>query len=345
MLSTRSIYMRQGRTIHINQKTYLNFTGTSYLGIIQNEEFITLVKRGLDRYGVFNGASRLAMYQERSLFEEAENFLCRWTGGESCLTFSSGTLAGTLIVQMLETEANALISENAHPAIRPVMGRTFGSLTELEEVLQGQPSNTFAIYLNSVDPIQCEIVDIERLRKLDRPNLTLVVDDSHGLGVLGPRGSGVFAKLADLKHTEVIVVSSLGKALGIPGGLVISNAERIAWVKRMALYGGAAPVSLAYLDAMISAEKIYEDAVQKLKQNIGLFRDQSPGSFSNRLPITRVPNSHFKPLFKGGILLSQLRYPTPQDELFTRIVLSAHHTAADITRLAARVNELDSVPG
>ncbi len=331
-----------GRNLYYQGEEWLYFAGTAYLGIPHDAVFRQWLLAGFDRYGHHYGGSRLAQ-PELKVFAEAEARLALRSGAEAALVVSSGTLAGQLAVRVLSGRGNVRIAPGAHPAIRGAEPGEAGRFTDwLQGVLQelrGKPG-PLVLFANAFDPLEVREHPFQLLGEVpaDVP-VTLVLDDSHGLGVTGVEGGGIATTLALPDNIEWVVVSSLGKALGLPGGVILGRARTIAAIRAHPLFGGAAPPPPAYLYAFLQAEPDhYRRQRRQLRAHLARFRASLPA----RLHFRHIPDF---PVFSSDsdtltaylarerLLLSSFPYPTAQSPLLHRIVLTSAHEAADIERL------------
>ncbi|MGV3588072.1 MAG: aminotransferase class I/II-fold pyridoxal phosphate-dependent enzyme [Adhaeribacter sp.] len=206
-------------------------------------------------------------------------------------------------------------------------------------------SHNIFILFNSLDPLLAKKHDLVWLNKLKTTkNITLIIDDSHGLGVTGQNGAGVYSELVLPPAIKLIVVSSLGKALGIPGDVILADAATIQSLKQHPFFGGASPVVPAYLYAFLQASNIYQNARAQLFRNINYFLTnlEKPFLFQSfpDYPVFYTAQKQFyQYLLAHNILISSFAYPTPQDEPVTRIILNSLHTKADINKLTSLVNK------
>jgi 7-keto-8-aminopelargonate synthetase-like enzyme len=169
-------------------------------------------------------------------------------------------------------------------------------------------------------------------------NFFLIVDDSHGIGVVGENGNGIFSQIPDVQGIKKLVIASMGKALGMPAGMVLGSKETIKELQQSTFYSGASPALPAYLYAFLRAKNIYQTQQQKLKENIAFFSSQIAGyqlfNFTQDYPVFRThKNDLYQKLLSEKILISSFPYPTPDSELITRIVLSSLHTKDDLNYL------------
>jgi 7-keto-8-aminopelargonate synthetase-like enzyme len=332
-----------GRTVRLDGTEYRYFSGTSYLGMARNEAFMDLLRAGMDRYGANYASSRGGNLQ-LAVYDEAEDSLARFTGAPAALTVSSGMLAGQLVAKALPKDALLLYGPRTHPALWRRPGDNYQAAWQpwadaLPARVAQAPEPEVVILTNALDPLQGEPYDFGWMERLPagRP-VTLVVDDSHGLGVTGRNGSGIFRQLQAFPHVRPVVIASLGKALGLPGGVVLGDEALRDAIRRMAYFGGASPVPPAYLHAFLRAGSLYDEARQRLSANIrhftrlaaptGLFRYQPD------YPVFYTPaNALCDFLREKHILISSFPYPTPDSPHLTRVILSSLHTGADIAYL------------
>jgi 8-amino-7-oxononanoate synthase len=349
------VYTNQvpGRTLMVDEKEFLFFSGTSYLGIPVNEQFRHCVLEGMTRYGTNYSSSRNSNLQLR-VFEEVEEYLARYTGAEAAFTMSSGYLAGQALVQTLPGNGHFIYAPNTHPALwrstsDEVIGEYDTWVGPMLQQVQHSKEEHIILVCNSLDPLKARNHGFSWLSALPTDKqITLIVDDSHGFGVTGDDGAGVFAQLkARLQpNVKLVVASSIGKALGIPAGVVLGDKELVDKLRNSHYFGGASPAIPAYLFAFLQCESVFKEARQKLFSNISLFLKhlERPEQFSyfERYPVFGVHEHQLAAyLQEHGVIISSFRYPTPADEPITRVILSSAHTEEDIQRLSELINQFD----
>jgi len=327
----------------------ISFKGTDYLGISSNIEFQKLLTEGFEKYGSSFGGSRLSgSFSE--LFFRAENLLAQISGAEAALSFSSGTLAGLVLINSLNADTKLIYAPDAHPALSPPkQDRTNLSFNEWKRLIYRtykETTQNLTILSNSVNPLNVEKYDFLFLSEIaDNKKITLIVDDSHGFGILGKNGSGIYKNLPNHKNIEKIVISSLNKAWAVPGGVVLASKKIIEQLKKAKLFGGASPIIPAYLHAFLQSERIYQLNRKRLKNNILLFlnniNNKNIFTYFENFPVFYTDHHEiYDKLLKKGIDISSFNYPSPTDKRYTRIVITAKHTEKEITELCFALNEL-----
>ncbi len=330
-----------GRTAIFNNEEWLYFSGTSYLGLSQSADFQNLIIEGLQKYGANFGGSRLSNIRLQ-IFEAAENHLANWTGAEAALTISSGTLAGQLVVKTLQNQGKFYFAPGVHPALfgeGDYSNLNFNHWTQfiLEEAQNLK--SPLILFSNTLDPLKAKSFDFDWIQNLpNRIPITIVLDDSHGIGITGKGGAGIFSTLQTPENVELIVVASLGKALSIPGGVILGSKSFIQKIWGSPYFGGASPVAPAYLHAFLQAKELYQNQRQILFRNIEYFKTLTNSlhlfQTIDHYPVFYTPENNVADFFKQHkILISSFPYPTAQSEHITRIVLNAAHIKADLIEL------------
>ncbi|MCP2043402.1 aminotransferase class I/II-fold pyridoxal phosphate-dependent enzyme [Pontibacter sp. HSC-36F09] len=340
-----------GRTLVVEGTEFLFFSGTSYLGIPVNEAFRNCVLEGMARYGTNYSSSRNSNLQLR-VFEEAEEYLATYTGAEAAFTMSSGYLAGQALVQTLQGNGHFIYAPNTHPALwrstaDEVTGDYDAWVAPMLQQVKSVKESHIILVCNSLDPLKARNHGFSWLSALPTDKqITLIVDDSHGFGVTGEDGDGVFAQLnARLQpNLRLVVASSMGKALGIPAGVVLGDKSLVDRLRHSHYFGGASPAIPAYLYAFLKCESVFKEAREKLFANIAYFLEhlERPEQFSyfERYPVFGVREHRLAAyLQEHGVIISSFRYPTPADDPITRVILSSAHQQEDIQRLTALINE------
>jgi 8-amino-7-oxononanoate synthase len=215
-----------GRTVKIDGQEKLYFSGTSYLGINHVPAYQQLLVEGIGQYGGNYSSSRSSNLQ-LAVYEEAESFLSKLLDQEAVLTFSSGYQAGQALMKALPTEAHYIFAPKTHPAVwqaaQEVAQGNFPSwVLSLPTQISSAPTEEVIILTNSLDPLFAEKYKFNWLAALpSSKSIHVIIDDSHGLGILGEKGEGIIREIKPFlpEHIQLTIVGSIGKALGIPGGV------------------------------------------------------------------------------------------------------------------------------
>ena len=335
-----------GREITINDTKYLYFGGTSYLGVQTDSSFQKIFIKNIKKYGTNYGASRNANIRF-SLFENVESYLAIVAGSEACTTLSSGYLAGQFVCSYFGQHHKLFYAPNTHSALFQSKVEPYATFSELSSALrkflisdQGIPP---VVFVDSIDFLGTNFPHFENLKSLPLKELILVVDDSHGIGIVGLEGGGVFRMLNALKPKELVVCCSLGKSFGVQTGAVFGFENRISDMKTTAFFGGASPTSPANLATILEADTIYKKKRIRLARNIGIFTEKIADLkrfcyMDNHPTFSYFDKSLTNYLLENRVIVTSFGYPKEDDSLMSRIVLSAAHTKEDIYYLVKILN-------
>ncbi len=338
-----------GRTITVDDHERLYFSGTSYLGMGHNEDFRVLLHQGFDRYGTVYSSSRGSNVQ-LAIYEQAEDLLAELTGAPAALTFSSGYQAGQAVIQWVHSVPTFFYAPGTHPAVwRTAADASYGDFAAWAERLIEKIATTsgeIVVVANALDPLFAIRHDFAWVGQLPEDRvITLLVDDSHGLGVTGEAGGGIYAALRaqSKSNVRVVVVSSLGKAFGVPGGVVLGPVDFIDRLKRTPFFTAASPLPPAYLFAFVRAPSLYQQARQQLFANVAYFQQQvAPLALFRSIaqyPVFYTADNALAEAVAPDCVLSSFPYPYPESNPITRVIVSSLHTSADLDRLGGLVRD------
>lgn len=330
-----------GRILTIAGEPYRYFGGTAYLGLPVHAGFQQLVVKNLNIWGTAFGSSRHSNVQ-LGAYEAGEKFLACLTGADAVLTVSSGMLAGKLVMETLSKTTDQFFHfPGAHPAILVP-----GSLPVFEKGLlhpnlcNNKPESvtlvTDGIPAGQVTPISLDVI----AQIAPQKNITLVLDESHSLGIAGERGGGIFQTIHLPNVSQKIMVASLGKALGLTGGMIAGDARFIAKLNALDAYIAAAGMPPAFAQTLADAKEIIEEQQQQLKENLQylhtILSPAAPVTFNSNYPLLYPKHeTMYEALKAAKIIITHFQYA---DGALNRIVISAHHTREDLERLAAILN-------
>ncbi|MDF2517016.1 MAG: 8-amino-7-oxononanoate synthase [Sphingobacterium sp.] len=331
-----------GRSIYLDEKEYLFFGGTSYLGLATDKAYAELFIEGVQRYGINNGTSRNNNVQQ-AIFDQAEEYAAQRFGFDAGLLLSSGYLATQFVVKTLSKEGELLYAPATHPSLwldmNPDIGGDFKSWSaHTVDYINQSKTNSFVIVSNSLDNMKPEQYDFSIFDTIAaNKQVTLVLDDSHGIGVLYDSGISLADRGFLRDNIELIVVASLAKGLATDAGLILASQKRIAQLKKSNFYTGASPSSPASLYAFVNGEHLYRRQFEKLQANIQYFGSLAHGHLNataNFPVFSSADSGLYARLMEAGIVVSSFPYPLATDPLLNRIVVNAHHTLEDLERIS-----------
>ena len=335
-----------GRIITLANSSYHYFGGTSYLGLQNNTAFQQLYIKNLRKYGTNYAASRNANVQ-LYIFETVEHYLAQLVSSESCITLSSGFLASQLVVKLLHDDAHQLFyAPGTHIASHHAKAINHGSFDDLNNAIRKhlKESNQIPVVLfDTLDVMGENYPAFQALKNLPLDQIILVGDDSHGIGVVGENGQGSCHDIKQLNPKEVIVCCSLGKGFGIQAGAIFCSKQRTQELRMNPIFGGASPAAPAALACLMEGKEIIHEQQIKLRNNIDLFHEQLLDEtflkWIKNYPVFTFSDEGFASYLETKkIIITNFNYPSKNDKLVSRIVLSAAHNSEDIIHLTKLIN-------
>ena len=267
----------------------LVLSSNNYLGLAAHPEVIKAAKEALDRYGAGTASVRFICGTfEPHLELEAE--LAELVGTEAALTYASCWNANEALIPSLTDENTVLISDElnhasivdamrlAKPARKVIFGHS--DLDQLREALQScETGQRKLVVTDGVFSMEGDLARLPELVELTREHeAILIVDDSHGTGVMGATGRGVAEHFGLLGEIDVIT-STLGKALGgAAGGFVAASHEvcdLLAQRSRPQLFSNGIPPSVA--SSALAAVRVLRsqpELVERLHTSSRTFRER-----------------------------------------------------------------------
>lgn len=331
------------RVINIDGIEYLYFGGTNYLGMSTHPDFQNILCESIKKWGTSYGSSRNSNIK-LSIYSTAEKLLAEKNGAEAALTVSSGMLAGKLVVEYLSKTTHALFHfPNTHPALWSPCSLPLMENGQLHPKIFDKNISKITILADAIPSLDVIPIDLSLLLKIPKEKeITLVLDESHSIGILGNKGQGVLSKIAPSNIHRKIAIASLGKAYGLSGGIIMSDYHFIAEIMEQDAFIGASGMNPAFLETYIKAGEIYASQNNKLKQNleyIGRHFSIRPGfKFNNEYPIIYFENESIaKNLLENKIITTSFQYPTASGML-NRIVITANHHKEDLEKLSSLLN-------
>ena len=336
----------------------LDFAGNDYLGLAGDPRLAEAMARAARRHGAGGRASHLVS-GHLAVHEALECRLAELTGRPSALLFSTGYMANLGTLQALcdgETRVfqdrlnHASLLDGATLAGAPSRRFHHGDLADLVRLLERAPVEAPKLVVSDgVFSMDGDVADIAGLAAAARRHgAWLMIDDAHGLGVLGEHGDGCVGRAHGVEDVPVLV-GTLGKALGSGGAFVAGSQALIdhliqfarPYVYTTAQPPGVAAATLAALD--ILAEEPERRA--RLARLIARFRAEAAGLglplAESHTPIqplvlgeSRRVMAWAERLARRGLLVGAIREPTvPRGQARLRITLSAAHADRDLEAL------------
>lgn len=346
----------------INGRELIAFGGCNYLGLADRPSVRQALIDGLSKWGFSTTASRETTGNTLA-HESLERELSAFVGQESAILTAEGYTANFACMQGLARDLGvALIDQRAHRSIRDAAVAAGMQVFEYEHLnaksakwlIDLHKDAGVTIITDSVFAADGSIAPLpELLALLPAQRSALVVDDCHGLGVLGDNGQGAIRHF-NLDDPRIIITSTLAKGLGCYGGVVMGKAPFIRQVREKAwVYRSSTPVPPPIAEAARAAVSLLRTdptPIANLHRNCSLVRDGLSRMnlpvpevgvpiFTFALPTVERMRSVYDRMLALGVLTPLIDYPGGPTPLYFRIVVNACHSVEQIERLLSSLRE------
>ena len=334
----------------------LNFCANNYLGLANHPAVIKAAHEALDRWGYGLSSVRF-ICGTQEIHKQLEQAISDFLGAEETILYSSCFDANGGLFESLLEEKDAVISDQLNHAsiidgIRLCKAQRFryaaGDMGELEAKLKEAGGARFRLIVtDGVFSMDGAIADLPAICDLaERYNALVMVDDSHGVGVLGERGRGTHEHHKVMGRIDILT-GTLGKALGgASGGYTSGRREIVEMLRqRSRPYLFSNTVAPMIVGASLKALEILSESTElreRLMRNTRLFRQGmtergfriSPGEHPI-VPImlgdAALAQKMSERLLEKGIYVIGFSYPVvPKGQARIRVQLSAAHRREEL---------------
>jgi len=343
----------QGHRVEINGKETVMLGSNNYLGLTEHPEVKKAAKKAIDKYGVGCTGSRY-LNGTLDIHLEMEDLLADFMGAEAALMFSTGyqtnlgtifALAGKNDIIVSDEYNHASIVDGSRMSRAKVMVYEHNDIGSLQNLISQVPGDIGILEItDGVFSMEGDIAKLPELHRICRENdILIMVDDAHGIGVIGPHGTGTAAHFGlDVD----ITMGTFSKSLASMGGFIVGNEDIIFEIKHAArsLMFSAAPPPSNVATAMKALEIIRDEPEHKenLWRNANYLKDGlhklGLDTGASETPIVPViigeeppTMAYWKLLLDRGVYTNPVIYPaTPKDRNLLRNSVMATHTIDDL---------------
>ena len=350
-------------TVYFDGRTYTNFASNDYLGLMNHREISEAFAKATHQYGFGSGSSALVSGYSNAHYELEKQF-SKWLGVDRAIIFNSGYLANIGVISALVKRSDTVLSDRlCHASILDGIHLSRAkhyryahcSMKHLDELSQSKNPNL--IVTESVFSMGGDISPIKEIIQIvDKYQSALVIDDAHGIGILGKQGGGVCEQFGIKQNQFSCLVLPLGKAFNGVGAIVAGRSEIIESILQFSRsYGYTTALPPAICSALQASLKVLTEEQwrrDQLKANIQYFIHHATNMGLRFASIAETP---IKALIVGdtnkalhlhnfllakGFYVSAIRPPTvPNNSARLRISLNCHHTEQQMTRLVNYISE------
>jgi 8-amino-7-oxononanoate synthase len=264
----RMIASGQDPVVSMDGRRVIMLGSNNYLGLTNHPEIKEAATRALAAYGTGTAGSRF-LNGTLDIHVELEERLASFMERDAALCFSTGfqvnlgvisSLIGRRDTVVLDNLDHACILDGARLSYGRVLKYAHNDMAALEERLRSIDDDSAAmIVVDGVFSMEGDLADLPAIAGLSsRYGARLMVDDAHGIGVMGARGRGT-AEHFGLDGQVDLVMGTFSKSLAAVGGFVVGERAVIDWIKHKArsLIFSAAPPP-ASVASVIKALEIVE---------------------------------------------------------------------------------------
>jgi 8-amino-7-oxononanoate synthase len=364
----------------INARPYLLLCANNYLNLSEDPAVKAAAKAAIDIYGTGPGGSRV-ISGNIDIIEKLEAVIAELTGTEDCLTFPTGYMANVTVLQALldpfflgmpcaKASGALFLDECNHGSVVDGCSLTTATVStfrhndfdDLEAKLANCDLPNKLIVTEGVYSLEGEIADIPAYVAVAKRNRAwLMVDDAHGIGIIGEHGGGVGEHYGCAAEIDILM-GCMDKAMGATGGYLCAKKPIIDYLRiaaRSSVLSSAIQCGTA--GGVIEAIGIMRRDRQRRE---ALFAKASHLRNSLRargftvLGSDNIPSlplligdefvgvAFAEQLFKRGILCSLVRWPAvPQGKARFRIIVMANHTYEQLDGFALACQEIGAQLG
>ena len=357
----RVMTSRQGAWVEANGKKVINLCANNYLGLSGRQELVDAAREALPRLG-FGLSSVRFICGTQDVHKDLERTISGFLGMEDTQLYSSCFDANGGVFEALLGEEDAIISDALNHAsiidgIRLCKAQRFryanSDMADLEAQLKAASGCRFKLVVTdgvfSMDGYIAKLPEICDLA--EKYGAMVMVDDSHAVGFIGPKGRGTHEHHSVMGRVDILS-GTLGKALGgASGGYISSNATVIEWLRQKArpyLFSNTLAPSIAAASLRVFSMLEDGDALRgQLKANASHFRREMTNLGFKLLPgehpiipvmLYEAPlaQQFASRLMEEGVYVIGFFFPVvPKGQARIRTQMSAAHTREDLDQAIA----------
>ncbi|AHJ74669.1 8-amino-7-oxononanoate synthase [Kosakonia sacchari] len=359
----RAVSQGAGRWLTLGEQHFCNFSSNDYLGLSQHPAVIRAWQQGAERYGVGSGGSgHVSGYT--TAHQALEEELADWLGYSRALLFISGFAANQAVIAALTGKEDRIVADKlSHASLLEAASHSPAQLRRFAHNDVGQLTTMLAKPLTGQQLVVTEGVfsmdgDSAPLAAIDNATREaqawLMVDDAHGIGVVGEQGRGS-CHLHSIKP-QVLVVT-FGKGFGVSGAAVLCSdtvADYLLQFARHLIYSTSMPPAQA-VALSAALQVIRSDDGHARREKLAALITHFRTSVAHASVTMTDSISAIQPLIVGennralrlaerlrqrGCWVTAIRPPTvPPGTARLRLTLTAEHQFDDIDRLLEALHD------
>lgn len=344
-----------GNIVKVNGKEMIMVGSNNYLGLINHPKVMKAAHEAVDRYGVATCGSRF-LNGTLDIHVELERRLGKFMKKEAALAFSTGFQTNQGIISTIVGRGDAIITDRVvHASIVDAARLSYGNIfkfkhndmADLERILSSIDVNdSKLIVVDGVFSMEGDLANLPEIVKLAKKHKAqLMVDDAHGIGVMGENGRGTCEHF-NVEDDVDLVMGTFSKSFASLGGFIAGGEKVISYIKHHAraliFSASITPASvatvLASLDVFETEPERREKLWQITKKMKSGFQAMGYDTGPTETPIIPVIIGNdeltimlWRLLRENGIFTNPVIYPAvPQGQSLIRTSYSATHTDEEL---------------
>jgi glycine C-acetyltransferase len=342
----------------------VNFSSNDYLGLTNDPRVKKAAHEAVEKYACGLSSSRVQATTTEHV--DLERRLAKWFGFETALMFTTGyqAMVGTL-ESLVDKDTTVVLDSYSHacildgtflaagiPVVRKEQGpevRFFNhnSARSLERILTTRERKNAIVLVEGIYSLDGDTANLKEFVDIcDKHGAVLIVDDAHGTGTLGRRGTGLLEEMG-LEGRAPIVITTFSKTFGGIGGVLLGKSETVDFIKHTArsfLFSASLPVPIVAAAARIL--DILEDEGPKLTAELRQKASWFRGELVKAGFDLGASNTHIMPvmcreerktlfmhvaLLENGVMMVPITYPGVKlGEERLRVNITRGHTQEDM---------------
>ncbi len=346
--------------VKVDGKEMIMVGSNNYLGLINDPRLMKAAKEAVERYGVATCGSRF-LNGTLDIHVELEERLAKFMQREAALTFSTGFQTNQGIISTLVGRGDAVVTDRmVHASIIDACRLSYGDIykfkhndmADMERLISSLNKDIGKlIVIDGVFSMEGDLANLPAIVEIAKKyNARIMVDDAHGIGVMGKNGRGT-AEHFGVEDDIDIIMGTFSKSFASLGGFVAGKTKVISYIKHFArsliFSASITPASVATVLASLKIieteperrERLWE-ITKKMKSG---FQAMGYNTGQTETPIIPVIIGDdelafmiWKLLREDGIFTNPVIYPAvPKGQSLIRTSYSANHSDEELDAVLA----------
>ena len=355
----RKLESPQDSEVMVNGKRVIMIGSNNYLGLTNHPRVKEAALKAVEKYGSGCAGSRF-LNGNLDIHEELEKKLAKFLRKEAALVFATGyqtnlgaisALVGRNDVAIIDRYDHASIIDGCRLSFGAVKKYPHNDMDALERVLEACKGKAKLIIVDGVFSMEGDIADLPAIVRLAKAyGARIMIDDAHGVGVLGNGGRGT-AEHFGLENEVDLIMGTYSKSLAAIGGFIAGSSEVIKWIKhvsRSMIFSASLPPSLvasvsAALDIIEEQPELRARLWRNTDKMLRGYKTLGYDTGTSETPIipilikdTMKTYQMCKLLFENGVFVNSVISPAvPPGRELLRTSYMATHTEEQLDKVLA----------